>query len=140
MVKASVDQVVKKWTTNTKNATGYMTSGVQSVTTSPMEVAAQRLDKARTNYVARIDDGTMAAQLRKVTLSQWQDAMINKGVGRVSAGVDAAQSKTTDAFGKLLPYIQKGQDVVGKMPKTSLQDSKNRLTAWFDHMAAYKKA
>lgn len=137
MVKGTTDQVVAKWQQNTKNATGYMQQGVNSVTVSPTEIAAQRVDKMRANFNASIDSGKTAAKLRSVKLADWQGAMINKGIPRVSAGVDASKDKTTAAFTKLLPYIQKGQDVVSKMPKVTLQDSKNRVNAWIDHMAAY---
>jgi hypothetical protein len=140
MVKATVDQVVTKWTNNTKNATQYMTQGVNAVTVSPTSQAAAQLAKARTNYAAAIDSGRMAAALNNVKLSDWQSAMTSKGIPRVSAGVDAAQAKTTASFTKLLPYIQKGQDMVTKMPKTSIQDSKNRVNAWIDYMAAYKQS
>lgn len=140
MVKLTVDQVVSKWSANTQNATGYMKDGVNAVSVNPMEQAAQQLPKALQNYQQAINSGRMASAMRGVSLSDWQNAMINKGVPRVAQGVTNAVPKTTAAFNKLLPYIQKGQDIVSKMPSTTLQDSKNRMSAFFDHMAAYKTA
>jgi hypothetical protein len=140
MVTKTVDQVVAKWAQNTQNATTYMKQGVQNVTTNPMDKAAAALPKALANYNARVNDGSMAAKMKAVTLPQWQDAMINKGIPRVAQGVTSAVPKTTTAFGKLLPYIDKGQKIVESMPNTSLVDSKARMNAFFDHMAAYPKS
>jgi hypothetical protein len=103
-----------------------------------MEQAAAQLPKALANYSQAINNGSMAASMRAVSLNDWQTAMTTKGIPRVAAGVTAAVPKTTAAFNKLLPYIQKGQDIVSKLPKTTLQDSKNRMTTFFDHMSAYK--
>jgi len=138
MVKLTVDQVVSKWSANTQNATQYMKDGVNGVTTNPMEQAAAQLPKALANYSQAINNGSMAAAMRSVSLNDWQTAMTTKGIPRVAAGVTSAVPKTTAAFNKLLPYIQKGQDIVSKLPKTTLQDSKNRMTTFFDHMSAYK--
>lgn len=111
-VTVSADQISERWNKGMKANVNRMVEGVNAVQENPMELAAQNLDKAMVNYNAAITSGKTAAQLRKVSKTDWQQKTAKKMVERVPGGVDAAmpKRKTFDqylrgALNQVLPEI-----------------------------------
>ena len=122
-----------------KGAIDDMRKGVEGVTSSPTAKAASKADKMKANIVASIDSGKWAAGLNRVTLDDWKDKMINKGLNRVASGIDGAAGKVTAFATDFLPHIDKGLDNIKKLPDLTLEDSINRMTTFIRHMAKFKR-
>ncbi len=116
-----------------------MRLGVERVTISPTAEAAKKADKMRANILKSIDSGKWAAGLNRVSLDEWKTKMINKGIGRVAAGIDEAEGKVIAFAEKLLPHIEAGQTAINKLPDVTLEDSINRMTTFTRHMAKFKR-
>lgn len=122
-----------------KGAIDDMRKGIEGVTSSPTAKAASKADKMKANIVASIDSGKWAAGLNRVTLDEWKDKMINKGLNRVASGIDGAADKVTSFAAEFLPHIDKGLDTIKKLPDLTLEDSINRMTTFIRHMAKFKR-
>ena len=139
MAKLTAKEFQEKHNRRLKAATEDMRLGVERVTVSPTAEAAKKADKMRANIIQAIDSGKWAAGLNRVTLEDWKSKMINKGIGRVAAGIDEAEGKVIAFAEKLLPHIEAGQTAVNKLPDVTLEDSINRMTTFTRHMAKFKR-
>ncbi len=139
MSKLTAKEFQEKHNRRLKAAVEDMRKGVENVTESPTQKAAQKVDKMRTNLVASIDNGKWAAGLNRVTLEDWKDKMINKGINRVATGIDGAAAKVEAFAGQLLPHIDKAQAKVKKMPDVTLEDNITRMVEFTREMSKFKR-
>lgn len=116
-----------KWKQNLSAAGPAMTAGVQAVTVSPTEQAAQAVDRQVAGVQAAAASGKTAARLRKVSLPQWQQAMIQKGVPRLASGAAAGASSYQNFATSFYPVMAAASDTARSMPKGSIEDSLNRV-------------
>jgi len=130
--------LAQKWGNNTKAATGYMAEGVDRVTEAPGKKAADKADKMRQNITKSLDSGKWQRRVAAVSLEDWKGAMKTKGVSRVSEGVDGAAPKMEEFATQLVQHENAGLGEISKMPDLTLQDSKNRMNKWIDHMAKFE--
>jgi len=86
-------------------------------------MAADKIDKMRTNVIKAIDDGKVERGLRRVSLSDWQSAMINKGVPRITQGLEQAETKIVEFNREFYPHLERVQAEVDAMPDTTLEDN-----------------
>lgn len=128
-------QASDKWLSRMQGATQAITDGVNSVTTAPGALAAQRADYWLQQVTAAKQK--YATNVAKVTLAEWQSKMITVGIPRVAGGAAANQQKMTDFLVKFLPYLAQGVAKVKAMPKNSLSDSIARATTMIQHNAAF---
>tara|TARA_B100001123_G_C15301962_1_gene1021342 strand:- start:1939 stop:2361 length:423 start_codon:yes stop_codon:yes gene_type:complete len=140
MAKVTASEAAEKWGRRLQGATEDIRRGVQSVTESPTEKAAAAADKMRERVIESIDSGKWQAGLRRVSLDEWKDAMLNKGVGRIAAGVQGAQPKMQAFMNELLPYVDNLKSRVDGMPDVTLEDSINRATAWIRGMSEFRRS
>jgi len=129
----------EKFTRRIKAASQDMIDGVNGVSTSPAVQAAGKQAKMLANLTAAVQNGKWANALKKVTLEDWKAKMINKGVPRVSAGVDAAQAKIMDFAAQLLPAIETARQSISAMPDITLEDNISRATAFMRAMSKFQK-
>lgn len=136
-VRSSAAQATAKWVANLSSATDRMTSGAQSVTVAPGQLAAQAADK----WLARVTASKQkfATNVGAVSLQSWQNSYINIGIPRVASGANAKQAKVQAFMNDFLPYLKNGVDSIDKMPSTSLQDGINRMVAMVNYTAKYKR-
>lgn len=113
--------------------------GVGRVTESPTAKAAAKQDKMRTKLNEAIDSGLWASRLNKVTLADWKGDMLEKGVGRISGGIDRSKGKVVDFATQLLPAVERAQAKVAGMPDLTLEDSISRMTEYVREMAKFRK-
>ena len=139
MAKVTPDQFVEKHARRLKGAVTDMQRGVERVTEAPTAKAAKKVDKMRTNLLAALDSGKWARRLESVSLEEWKDKMVSKGIPRVAAGIDAAAPKVKAFAEELLPHIDRIQNEVKKMPDVSLEDSINRMVAFTRGMAKFQR-
>lgn len=139
MAKVTPEQFVEKHNRRLKGAMQDMQTGVENVTSAPGIAAAEKADKMKQNINKAIDDGTWAKRVRAVPLEEWKSKMIDKGIPRVSGGIDAAAPKVLDFAQQLLPHIDKGVTDIEKMPDLTLEDSIARSNKFIRHMAKFSK-
>lgn len=128
-INITPSEAAQKHARNLKQSTPDIQRGVERVTVAPGQLAAAQVDKMRTNINKSLDDGTWARRVSSVTVDEWKDDMIKKGIPRIAAGVEAAIPKTTEFFSQFLPHLEKVQAVVQAMPSVTLEDGINRAVA-----------
>lgn len=130
--------IAAKWARAMQQAGESIKAGVAAVTEAPGAKAADAQERWLAGVQRARDEGTFAANSRAVTLEQWKRAMLDKGVGRISAGVTAAQPVFMDFMAQLLPIAQASSRAVAAMPKGTLEDSKARMIANMENMSRFK--
>lgn len=135
----SPEEIAKKWQRNTAGAGESVRAGVQSVTVAPTAAAAAKIPEYLIGVQRAVDSGKLEAGLRRVSLEDWKNATINKGLPRLAAGVAQAEPKVREFMADFLPHVSRGVEIVKAMPKGTLADGIARATAMIEHLAKYKR-
>jgi len=140
MTKGNItpEEFVEKHNRRTKAALEDMRRGVSAVTEAPGAKAAQKADKMRTNLMAALDSGKWQRRVAAVSVEEWKGAMLDKGVNRVAAGVDAAAPKVKEFATQLLSFQAGLHSKVDAMPDLTLEDSISRATEWIRGMSKFE--
>ena len=139
MPKITPEQFADKHNRRTKAALDDMRAGVEAVSEAPTAKAAAKQEKMRQRLLEAIESGKWANSLKRVSLDEWKQKMIDLGINRVAAGLDANKAKVQEFAAQLLPHIEAGQKLTEKMPDVTLEDSINRMTTFIRHMAKFKR-
>lgn len=139
MPKLTPQEAAEKWGRRLKGSTEDIRRGVQRVREAPGVRAAAKVEKMRERLVAKIDDGTWEERVSAVPLDEWKGKMLDKGIGRISAGVDAANGKQVEFFGQLFEHQERLQQQLEGMPDLSLEDNINRVTTFLRGMADFRR-
>ena|SRR3989304_508411 len=139
MARVTPEEFQEKHARRLKGALVDIQKGVERLTVSPTEQSAKKQDKMLQNISEAVNSGKWARNLRKVTLEEWRQKMISKGLPRIGTGIDGAAEKVRDFASQLLPHIDVGRQTVQQMPDLTLDDSLNRMTAYVRHMAKFRK-
>ena len=138
MVKVNADEFARKWGKRLKGSTEEIRKGVERVQEAPSKKAIAKKDKMLKKLTEAIENGRWERGLEKVSLDDWQNAMVKKGLNRISAGVDEAEGKMADFGEKLLTHIESGQNKIKDMPDLTLEDNIQRMTEFIRHMSKFK--
>jgi len=111
--------------------------GVNAVTESPMEKAALKADAYLAGVQRAVQSGKYAANLRKVTLSDWKQAMLKKGIQNMQNGYMNSKAKFTRFMTDFLPFARSVSDQIKAMPKGTIQQGKDRMMKVIDLMAGW---
>lgn len=130
--------VANKWSQNLGAATESIKQGVQAVTVAPTQSAAAKVDDW-VNGVGRARDKYVAG-LRRVSLADWQGAMIDKGVPRVASGATQAIPKMQQFMTEFLPHVERIAQQVRAMPKGGLENGIARATAQIRGNATFRRS
>lgn len=129
-LKVTPTQYADKWGRRLNAATTDIQNGVNAVNQAPGQAAAAAADRMLTNLTNAVTSGFWAQRVSSVSLADWKAAMLNKGVGRIAAGVAQAQKSKVPVWTALLNAVDAAKSSVDSMPKGSLADSINRMTAF----------
>ena len=135
----SPSEVAEKWARRLSGATEDIRRGVESLTEAPSQKAIQKKEKMKARWQEAIDSGIWEARLSKVTLEEWREKVLSKGLARLPQGVEDARPKFEDFMGQLLPYIDNVRRKIEAMPDRTLEDRINRMTAFVREMAKFRK-
>ena len=139
MARVTAEEYQEKHARRLKASVEDIRRGIERVTTNPCEEAAKKADKMLAKLSEAVQSGKWANNLKKVSLEEWKKKMTEKGVPRISGGIDGAKDKVI-AFAKdLLPHVDTGVSKVKAMPDLTIDDSINRASAFIRHMADFKK-
>lgn len=117
----------QKWASNLAGAAESIKAGVNAVTESPTAKAAQNLEKASANYQEAVTSGRMANKLNAVTLPDWKNAMIAKGVPRIQQGATQGKSNYEKFAAKFYPVAQAASDAAKAMPNNNIEEGLARV-------------
>lgn len=131
--------VANKWSRNLSASTQSIQSGVQAVTVSPTALAARQQDAYLTGVQNAVTSGKWADGLNRVTLPDWQSAMINKGIPRIQQGAVNAKPKMESFMTQFLPFVQNAQRQLSSMPRGNLEQNIARSQAFIRQMATFKR-
>lgn len=129
------DAAAAKWAQALGASTPRIQSGVEGVRTPPGQAAARQKQVWAQNVAAAQDK--WAARVSSVGLTEWQQAVITKGIPRVASGATAAQPKMQAFMSQLLPYIASG--VQALPPRGNLEQNIARMTGWVRHMSQFQR-
>lgn len=130
----------EKWARRLKGSVSDIQRGIDRVSVSPGEMAADKIDKMKARLIAAFDSGKVEARLRAVPLSEWKAITKKKVAERLSGGVDAAGDKFEKFSAELNSHIDSGLPTIQNMPDLTIEDSKARASAWIDHMSKFRRS
>jgi hypothetical protein len=134
-VAQTPDQIAARWAAGLAGASQKITDGVNAVSVAPGQAAARQKTVWVQNVAASADK--WAANTARVSLSDWQQAMITKGAPRIASGATAAQPKFASFMTQLLPHIA---SVKGQLPaRGNLDQNIARMTAFVRGMSTFKR-
>lgn len=139
MPKLTAQEFQEKHARNLKSSVPDIQRGVERVTEAPTAKAAKKADKMLAGITEAVQSGKWQRGLERVTLEDWKDKMLKKGVGRIAAGIDEAADKVVAFAEELLPFQEKLQKEVDAMPDVTLEDSIQRMTHFVRGMAGFKR-
>jgi len=134
MAKVTAAQWLDKWGRRLNAAGADIQSGVKGVSTAPGVKAAAQSQL----WVQRLQESVdvWAKNVSAVSLSDWQDAMLNKGVGRIAAGVTQAQASKSAQITALLNAVDNAVASTNAMPRGSLEQNIQRAVTFMQQMSA----
>ena len=138
-IRVTAEEYAEKHARRLKGAVEDIRRGVERVTEAPTAKAADKQDKMIANLQAAVSSGKWARRLRAVTLEEWKDKTLGKGIGRIAAGIDAAHAKQVDFAVQLLAFEETLKVKVDAMSDMTLEDSIAKMTAWARGMSKFSK-
>lgn len=134
MARVTASQWLDKWGRRLNAAGQDIQTGVKSVTTAPGVAAAaqQQLWLQKIQQSATL----WAKQVASVSLSDWQNSMIQKGVPRIAAGVTAAQATKSQVISNLLSAVDAAAAAANSSPRGSLEQNIQRAVTFMQQMSA----
>jgi hypothetical protein len=131
--------VAQKWSTNLSAAMPQMKAGASGVTTSPTQLAAANAN----GYLMGVQQNVQkwSRNLQAVTLQQWQNAYVTKGIPRVQTAATQSMPAVVQAMTTLLPAVYAARDQINStMPRGTLAQNLARATAFATAMSTYGKS
>lgn len=135
-VAKNAQTAAAKWARNLSSAGQTIQDGVMAMTVNPAQLAAAQADVAVANYTAA--KSKMVAGLNRVQLSDIQQAMIKKGIPRISEGATAAQGKMATFLGQLIPAVQTA--VASLPPRGNASANEQRMLQFSRAMKQFKRS
>lgn len=131
--------IADRWAKGMGGAAETIRQGVMQVTVAPTEKAAAAAERYSMGVQRAVTNGKFQAGLRRVTLGEWQRAMVEKGANRVASGAVAAKPKMQSFMEQLMPHVEAGQRKLETMPRGDLQQNIARMITNVEHMAQFKR-
>ena len=133
-------KTAEKWANNLGRSTTQIREGVESVSEAPGVKAAKAKDRMRARLLASIDDGTWEKRVAAVSLDEWKEKMLTKGVNRIGEGAEAAVDKQVDFYTQLDAHQSKIDTKLDKMPNVTLDDGIERAVTQIKGMAKFRRS
>lgn len=136
--RVNASQFQEKHNRRTKAALQDMRDGIGRVTEAPGVKAAAKVEKMKAKINEALDSGKWERRVAAVSTEEWKRSMLEKGVGRVSAGLDSASGKVHQFAEQLLSHQAPLMEKIDAMPDVTLEDGIGRATAWIRGMAGFE--
>lgn len=139
MAMLNPQAVSDKWARNLGAAGEAIKAGVQAVSVAPTDKAAAAADRYAAGVARAVTDGKYQAGLRRVSLEDWKQATLRKGLNRIAAGATEGKSKMTAFLSDFIPHLEAGQRMLDSMPRGDLQTNIQRAVSMMQHNAQFKR-
>lgn len=136
IMNMSPQQFADAWKNGVTTNVQKTKDGVSRVTESPMDKAAARADAYVAGVTAAAQSGKWQAGLRQVTLADWKANTMAKIGERMTGGATQAMPKMVRFGAWLAPAVNAASQSIDNMPKQTLEDNIQRMTAFVRAMAA----
>ncbi len=133
-VGMTAQEITEKWQRRTTAAVPDAVAGVQRVTDSPMEAAANQESKMLQNITKAVTSGRWAAGLRAVPLETWKSVTAKKIQERMGGGVAAATAKRGKFDAYMVNTVNSILPTIKDMPDMTIEDSIARVGTFMRHM------
>lgn len=138
MARVTPEEYAAKHAQRLKASTEDIRRGIARVQVAPGQRAVAQQDKLVSRFQESVASGRWAAATRAVSLSDWQTAAAEKGIGRIAAGIDAALPRQAQMAQRLLAATDAAASKVAALPSTTLEDNINRMSTFAREMAKSK--
>ncbi len=138
MARVDADKYVERWKQGLTQNTQRIREGIEGVKVSPTEMAAKTADRTLQKIIAAFQDGTWASQLKKVTLEDWRESALKKGLSRIAQGVEDATEDQREMAAQLLASVDAAMVEVNKTPRGDLEANIIRSNTLIREMAKRK--
>lgn len=138
MSSITVQQFAKKWAANTTAATQAMKDGVMAVSEAPGAKAAQAADRWASGVQEALANGKFANNVGSVTLEQWRQAFIKKGIPRVATGASEAIPVVEQFAAQLLPHTARSKAECKAMPQGKGAAAVARMMRNYEIMSQFR--
>ena len=139
MARVSPQEFAEKWARRTAAATNDYSNGIRRVREAPGQKAAAKADKYLSGVQQSHAEGKWQARVAAVSLGDWQKAAVEKGAGRISAGVTAAQGDMQRFGQQLLSHVDSVQAEVHAMPDNTLEERIARMVHSTRRMSEFRR-
>lgn len=129
-----------RWAAGVEGASEKVTTGVQQTTKDPIQAAIAAAPSWQRAVSSAAALANFKSGLGKKTKSDWQAAMVNKGIPNMAVGARNKQQDMVAIGGPLLSFIGSAQAAVNAMPKGKGAANEARMLAFSRRMAQYKKS
>lgn len=136
MSSMTPQQVAANWQRGLSSATDKIKAGINAVTEAPTARAARRVDAQVAGVQRAAASGKTAAALNAVSLDDWKQAFLNKGVSRIASGATTAQNKMADFYTQFLPAVDAAK--ASLQPRGDLEQNLQRANDMARKLAQFK--
>jgi len=130
-------QAADNWVAGLGNSQKKMTDGINATTVAPTQLAIAAIPRQVAGVIRAAQEGKTEAGLARVSLQDWKNAMLQKGVQRVSSGAVAAKPKFAAFMGEFLPHVQ--SVVAGLPPRGDTEQNINRAVEMMRGNARFRR-
>jgi len=121
---------------NVQNAAQKAKDGIQAVSVSPGDAAADQIQVMIQNFLEAANSGKLEDALRGIDLNEWKRAALD-GVSRVGPGMERKRATIEKFHAQLQEYQLRYTQSIDSMPKGTKAASRDRMLANFDAMSDF---
>jgi len=133
-VRVNAQQYLDKWGRRLNAAGQDISTGVNRVTEAPGVAAARAQQLMVQRWMEAIQNGTWAKNVSAVSLDDWKNAIIKKGIPRIAQGVAQAQTSKVQVIQNLLDAVDQASQAARAIPKGGIEQSIQRASAYMRKM------
>jgi hypothetical protein len=138
MATQTVQGFARKWAGNLSAATQSMKDGANSVTESPGAKAAAAADRWAQGVQEALASGKFATNVGNVSVDQWRQAFIKKGIPRVATGATEAIPVMEQFAAQLLPVTARAKAEAAAMPQGKGSAAVARMMRNYEIMSQFR--
>lgn len=137
MAKSARD-VAARWAQNLAGSVDKIREGVNAVTVSPTQTAAENVSKYLSGVQNAVSSGRYVEGCMNVSASDWKSAFLSKGLNRIPQGANEAKPKMESFMNEWLPYEENLKNILSDMPRGTLEQNIQRASAAIRYNSEFK--
>ena len=136
----SPQAVAQKWARNLGQSVESIRAGINAVTVSPTAEAVKAIDRYAAGTQRAVADGTLKRGLERVSLEEWREAAISKGLARIAAGAAQAEPKFESFMAEFLPVVENARKQLNNTrPRGDLEQNIARSSEMARMLSKFKR-